>query len=416
MNVVKIIKRAIEPYPRVRALVKRAYQMSGYIISDRNFKSEGGLERVTPKDEYEYFYGYYDKSPWDTSGRYILATRVKCAYLEAESSDECSICLIDTKDKNRIIELCKSRAWNVQQGCMAQWLGPDFSKRIIFNDFRDGAFCSVVFDVEKKTEERTFSLPVYDVSRNGRFALSLDFTRLHFLRRGYGYSNLAIKEKLVKCPNRCCIWWMDLITGETKEILKYTDFAMFQPKETMESAYHKVNHIMIAPDGNRFMVIHRWIQKGRKYSRLVTADIDGNDLYNLSDDVFVSHCFWRNNRQIIAFLRKRGSGDHYYLMKDKTDKYKLLWPGLKKDGHCSFSHDGKMVVTDTYPNSKRISTLYICNPENGQTKSIAKVFIPFRYDNDVRCDLHPRWSRDDKEICIDSAHEGKREMYIVKAI
>ena len=44
---------------------------------------------------------------------------------------------------------------------------------------------------------------------------------------------------------------------------------------------------------------------------------------------------------------------------------------------------------------------------------IAKVFSPFKYDNDTRCDLHPRWSRDGKKICFDGTFEGSRGLYIV---
>ena len=38
-------------------------------------------------------------------------------------------------------------------------------------------------------ENRIIKKPVYSVSSDGRWALTLDFSRLHRLREGYGYSN-----------------------------------------------------------------------------------------------------------------------------------------------------------------------------------------------------------------------------------
>ena len=67
----------------------------------------------------------------------------------------------------------------------------------------------------------------------------------------------------------------------------------------MTGAEHKINHLMISPDGNRFMVLHRWFQNGVKYTRLVTCGMDGSDMYNLSDDDFVSHFCWKNNEEIL---------------------------------------------------------------------------------------------------------------------
>lgn len=416
MQFIRFLKRLLEPFPFARAVVKRLYQLGGYILFNKGVTYEGIVNRITPLDDNEYFFGYYDKSPWCRSGRFILVNKVKNAYKRAESDDKCTICLIDTTDDYSIKEICVSHSWNVQQGCMAQWLGPDFESRIIYNDYRNGDFCSVIYNIFENKEEKIIRMPIYDVSKDGKFALTLDFTRLHSLRRGYGYSNKKIAyRKLDKCPESCCIWKVNLETGETRELLKYSDLSSFKVKKTMIRAVHKVNHIMINPEGTRFMVIHRWIKYGMKYSRLITANVDGTDLYNLSDDTFVSHCFWKNNNEIVSFLRKDGYGDHYYLLNDKTDHFEMIMESLKRDGHCSFSHDEKRIVTDTYPDFKRLCSLYIYDYETRTIERVARLFSPFKYDNDVRCDLHPRWNWSHDKICVDSTHEGKREMYIIDA-
>ena len=333
-------KRAFEQFPFIKHSAKRAYHLVSYALSSEKFKSEGEVIRITPDDGYEYYYGYYDKSPWDATGRYMIAIKVRQAYKSVAPKEPGEVVLIDTQNGNKVLKVGTTHSWNVQQSCMAQWLGPDFKSRLIYNDYRDGHYCSVVFNVEQMSEERVLPRPVYDVARDGSFALSLDFNRLHRMRPGYGYSNEPDRTKGILCPDECCIWKMDIPTGKVTELFKYTDMAAFEPDESMKGAEHKVNHLMISPNGKRFMVLHRWFQNGRKHTRLVTCNIDKTEMYNLSDDVFVSHCYWKNDKEILSFLRKKASGDHYYLMKDKTQEYQLLWPELNTDGHCSYSPDG----------------------------------------------------------------------------
>lgn len=107
------------------------------------------------------------------------------------------------------------------------------------------------------------------------------------------------------------------------------------------------------------MVLHRWFKGHRKYTRLVTCNIDGHDMYNLSDDDMVSYCYWKNNDEILAFENKHHLGSGYYLMRDKTKEYKHVWPELCADGHPSYSPNGSLVVTDSYPNRAKIASIRI---------------------------------------------------------
>ena len=415
MNFVKLEekgKKIFAKFPKVRRFCKGIYQRVSYILSHEKTKSEGKLERISPKDDYEYFYGYYDKSPWDKNDRYIIALKVKKANKVPDSVEEANIVVFDTKNNNKVYEIGKTHCWNTQQGCMAQWIGPDFENKIIYNDFRNGKYVSVIYNFVEKKEEKVFDMPIYDVSKDGKYALTLDFSRLHRLRKGYGYANVEEITKRELCPDKTCIWKIDLNTGNITSVVKYTDLANFETRKEMNGAEHKVNHIMISPNGERFMVLHRWFKHNEKFTRLVTMNVDGSDMYNLSDDNFVSHCCWKNNNEILSFLRKKETGNHYYLMKDKSKEYKMYWEKLNTDGHCTYSFDGKYIITDTYPNRKRVASVYLCDEQNS-LKRVAQVFAPFKYDNDVRCDLHPRWNHNGTKICIDSVHEGKKELYVI---
>ena len=403
-------KKWFEQYPVAKKTLKRVYQTVSCAASDEKFRSLGELHRLTPLDGYEYFFGYYDKSPWDADDRFLITLKAKDTHSSPAPSEPAELVLLDTWQQAEPVTIGITHAWNVQQGCMAQWLGPDFRTRILYNDFRNGIFCSVVYNVLQRKEERTYPLPVYDVAQDGSYALSLDFLRLHRMRPGYGYSNLPDMTKGILCPDAPCIWRLNLINGQISELAKYTDFLHFCHDKSMEQAEHKVNHLMISPDGSRFMVLHRWFDNGHKHTRLVTMNADGTDWYNLSDDTFVSHCFWKNNNEILSFLRKNETGDHYYLLQDKTDHYRMMWPELDTDGHCSYSPDREWIITDTYPDRRRLANVYLCR-EDEQSRRLARVFSPFRYDNECRCDLHPRWNRRGTCICIDSVHNGKRGIY-----
>ncbi len=414
MGLEQRINQQLNKYPGIKKGIKRVYQRAMYAISPK-IKSEGDIERISPDDpKHEYFFGYYDKSPEDETGRYVLCLKAENTWSDVAPSTPAQILLIDTSkpepDPARVKEIAVTHTWNVQQGCMMQWLGPDFDHEIIYNDFRDGKYISVVLDVFSG-EERVLAMPVYSVAADGTFALTLDFSRLHRLRPGYGYSNLPEETADQKIPDSTAIWKLDIKTNTVTPVLPYTAFSSFESRKEMAGAEHKVNHIMLNPSGKRFMVLHRWFDGQRKYTRVVTVNTDGTEMYNLSDDDMVSHCYWKNDEEIIAFENKKGQGASYYLMKDKSSEFRRLWPEMTADGHPSYSPDGNLVVTDTYPNRARVATVKVM--KSTQVSEIAKVFAPFKYDNDTRCDLHPRWSRDGKRIFFDSVYEGHRGLYRV---
>lgn len=403
--------------PGVKKVIKRGYQRAMYAVS-KKIKSEGNIVRISPDDGKEYFFGYYDKSPWDASGRFMLCLRADNTWKDVSPRETADILVIDTQksenDPDRVKKIAETRAWNVQQSCMLQWLGPDYSTRIIYNDCRDGKYCSVILNLETG-KERIIPAAIYTVTADGRMALTLDFSRLYNLRPGYGYYNVPEQTKDVALPDTTAIWSVDLEAGTVAPLMKYTDFASFRPRKEMleKGSVHKVNHLMLSPGGKRFMVLYRWFVGSRKYTRLITCNVDGTDMYVLSDDDMVSHCYWKNDNEILAFENKHDGGTGYYLMKDKTQEYKHLWSKYSNDGHPSYSPDREYVVTDSYPDRARIADIKVLKDTEEDGQVVARVFAPFKYDNDTRCDLHPRWKRDGKQICFDSVFEGHRGLYIV---
>jgi len=411
----EFISEKLRNHEKIKSFIKNVYQRFFWLISDKK-KVVGNVSRISPNDNYEYFFGYYDKTPWCSSDRYMLCLRVKDACCNPAPNEEAQIIVIDTSDKKSYKVVATTNAWNTQMGCRLQWLGPDFNKRIIYNCYREGKLCSVIYNIENG-EENEICYPVYDVSNDGTFALSLDFARLHRMRPGYGYSNIT-ENQIDKLPNVPCIYRVDLIDNKLQPILTYKDLFNFETRDVMIDAEHKVNHIMINPSGTRFMVLHRWFAppNSKKYTRLRTADCNGKNLYNLLDDNFTSHSCWKDNNHILTFANKACKGKGYFMLTDLTSSCVNVLESLKIDGHPSYSPDGANIITDTYPNRERKQKIFLCKADDYTVKLLASIYTPFKYNSVLRCDLHPRWNNKSDMICFDGTFEGKRGLYIVDNI
>jgi len=117
-------KRIFEQFPMIKRSCKRGYQLASVALSNEKYKFEGAVERVSPDDGYEYYYGYYDKSPWDSTDRYMIAIKVKQAYKSVAPKDPAIIGLIDTQNNNRCYSFVECAA-----GLHGTVAGTRFSKQ-----------------------------------------------------------------------------------------------------------------------------------------------------------------------------------------------------------------------------------------------------------------------------------------------
>ncbi len=397
--------------PAIKKKLKDVYQYIGNIISDKK-TWPNSIEQIS-SNEKEHLFGYYDKSPWNKNEDKMIYLEVENSYKSVAPKNEAKIIL---KELSSGIEkvVATTKSWNVQQGCMLQWLGPDFNTKIIYNDFINEELKSVILNIETR-EKRILDFPIYDIDKKGENALTLDFYRLHRLRPGYGYSNKEDITQKDKIPNGYCIWRIDVNNNTKIGIITYDQLIKIDHCESMDGAEHKVNHIMINPEGKRFMFLHRWIKNGVKTTRLLTANVDGSDIYNLSDDGMTSHCIWKDNSSILGWVKKSNVGTGYFLMKDKSQQYeRIAEKELEVDGHPSYNKDKTYFITDTYPDFKRKQHIYLYNVKTKKTDLIAHIYSNLRYKNDCRCDLHPRWNYSGTKICFDGAQKDKRQVYVVE--
>jgi len=369
------------------------------------------VRRATPERNH-HFFGYYDKFPWDATGRYLLAPEVPFIGRQPEPDEPLVVGMVDL-DTDEYVDLDETLAWNWQQGTMLQWLPTAPDRRIIYNSRRDGRFVSVVRDV-KSGDVRTIPFPIYAVSRDGKSAVSLNFSRVHRTRPGYGYDGIPDAYEELGAPEDDGIYRVDLETGEYGLIISLAEIVEIRHNETMEDTTHWFNHLQFNTDDSRFLFLHRWRKDKGWYTRLFTADPDGKDIHCVSDHNMISHFDWRDETHILAWATRHDRGNRYFLFTDQSDEIEIVGDGvLTVDGHCSYSPDRQWILTDTYPNKEHDRTLLLFHPESERRIDIGKFYSPPELNGPWRCDLHPRWNRDGTQVCIDSAHEPTRQMYVL---
>ncbi len=408
----KILARFLSRFPFLKKGIKRSYQTINFIIYRKKhaYKSKFPIVKIASGNK-ESFFGYYDNSPINESNEYILFHSVEKNGTKnvPDSTQPIKIYLTECRT-SQTIEIDESYAYNWQQGTKLQWLN---TRKFIYNAFEDGMYISKIIDVTSKSFIKKIKIPIYDCFQD-IFALSLNFNRLHQLRPDYGYRKKNEAIDYMKNHNDG-IFHIDFLTGNISLIITIERLIALHKKPSMHGAKHLVNHIMISPDGNHFVFLHRWItSRGIRFDSLVLSDSKGERVSILADDNMVSHCCWYGNEHIIGYLTHKMLGDQFYTINIKTNDVVPLSTILSKfgDGHPSFFQN--KMVCDSYPNKARYKQLFIFNKETEEIEDIGEFLEPLNYNGETRCDLHPRWSLDGKSIFFDSVHEGKRHLYMTK--
>jgi hypothetical protein len=323
--------------------------------------------------------------------------------------------MVDTQEGNRWHPLAETVAWYWQQGTMLQWLGSAPDRKIIFNSRASDHYGSTILDI-KTGERRELPRAIYAIDNKAAQAVTLNFARVHRNRPGYGYVGLPDAWADDDAPTQDGLYHMDLRTGASRLIINLRQMFEFEHEAAMDGCIHWFNHLQFNPSGTRFLFLHRWRkpEQRHRHTRLFTANPDGSDIRFLGREGMVSHFDWRDDDHILAWSTYRGE-NHYHLYTDCSDKIELIGADVfDQDGHCSYGPDRRWILTDTYPDraeSKR--TLILYDPQANRRIDVGRFYSAPEIKEEIRCDLHPRWSRDGRQVCFDSIHEGERQMYIM---
>lgn len=403
-NLEKRVAGIANRFPGIKPGLKLCYQQLNHLLFKRSYDHqlyEGvSIKPISPSDNMESFWGYYDSSPY-YKGKYLFHSFEN---KNGRSFRNTNVIEIRINDK----KVSETSSWNWQQGSRLFWFD---EHHIIHNVFDGSSIGTKILNIVK--EESQFITPsVYAFHQPTKKALGIDFKRLGHFDPAYGYPNHAHLEPNTFNDKKDGIYSIDIENNLSRLIISFDHLKNFQKQKSMEKAGHSVNHLQISPDGKRFIFIHRWyLADGRKFSRLISSNFNGEELFLLADDGMVSHCNWKNNHEIVGWMKMKNENNAYFLLTDQTRSFKKLSPEfLNEDGHPSFSPCGKYLLTDTYPDRSRMSHLLLLHIPDQKLTVLGSFYSPLNFVNTGRCDLHPRFSSKHK-ITIDSVHQGFRQMY-----
>jgi hypothetical protein len=380
------------------------------------FPTVAGVRQIThgPK---AHFFGYYGMPPWDPTGRYLVCLESDFDDRLVAPGEKATILLVDL-EKDSTVPLAQTSAWNFQQGAMLHWLN---AREIIFNDRVEEELRGVVLNVFTK-ERRVLPRAIAAMSLDGRQAACLSFARLAHTRPGYGYVGAVDPYKEESHPKEEGLHVMDVATGESRMVVSLDQIYHLEPvPEDYRENVMWMNHVIFSRDGERLFFLGRF--KPKKPGPLVTAaftvNTDGTDLRCILPYAWgASHFDWGKGREMVVTSRfQEGKNWLHVFFEDGMaleDYTTLAADKITNDGHCHFSYDGKWMVSDSYPKGpERMRSLYLIETATGASTELARFHEPKKYRADWRCDLHPRWSRDNSKICIDSTNQGIRQLFVV---
>ena len=399
----------VKKNPRLKRKIRDIYQRIFDFIPVERTKSAYCVEVREG-----YFFGFHDKCPFSSDNKMLLAHRFNLPLRMPKADDALEIGYFSGPNYKDFNLAGTTRAWNWHQGSQLQWLGN--SNNIVFNDFDGEKHIAKIVDLKGNILKK-ISLPVAAISPDGQKALSYDFARLRFSAHGYGYANAIDPEEKELIPSKNGLSVIDIGSGDANLIFTVAEITKVKPEPSMENAFHYFTHCQFSPSSERFVFFHRWMKNNnQQWTRMISCDLEGKALFIFPTDDMVSHVAWRDDENILAYARTREYGDGYHLFRDMIGDFSLMGEeSFSSDGHPCFSRDKRFFITDTYPDRFRIRYLILYDIDKRKRYNLARLYSPRKYvgrkfEDIIMCDLHPRWDREGKMVCFDSAHTGKRAL------
>ena len=358
---------------------------------------------------YHIFRGYYDL-------QYLRGDKFLCHRLPIHAGDDretkCEIGYY-VVGSQRFHKIAVSSAWCWQQGSRLRW-HPQSPSQILFNDVTEHGYCTRIMDVDSGKQIKIIGWPLYDVSSDFKWGVSLNFSRLQRLRPGYGYSYHSDTSIDEQAPDDDGLFLVDLEKNTAKMIISLRELA--DRIESGHDSTHYLNHVSISPNNKHFIFFHVYVDAEKKGwgTVLYLYNIVSGETTILEKTDRVSHYCWIDDTNIMVTCRKSDMTEYYCIYNIINERKKILnIAGLHIDGHPNLFRNSGKYVTDTYPLENSVQSVSIFGLESDKVKPIAQAYHDYRMRGEMRCDLHPSVEEGDDNISVDTTYHGKRRSIVV---
>lgn len=390
-------------------------------------QSEYQWQVITPEDG-NFLFGYYDRNPFSIDNQKHLVLKIPQQERLPDIGEMADVGYVDIKSE-KFISLQQTSAWCHQQGAMLEWLEPE-NNLCIYNDYIVGdcgkaKAVSRVCSAVSGEIERTYDFPVYVLSKNKRYAASLNFSRIP--RRGYSYAqaDITIEPPVPEDLNSDGLFLADMRTGKRELIVSYRQFIEKHPLPfSLDGCRIWLNHAIFNSDDSRLMVLLRQnsVDNPAKMwaTYMYTMNLDGSELRCVLPEVYwknsgISHQIWgRTPGEVLIDGNWHGNGNEYIIFDESAPqkRFERISEGMGPMGHLIFSPDGRWLAADTY-SVDGYQRLAIVEVASGRTIELGRFAHPEVPIVDVRCDLHPRWSGDGRYMSVDTINFGQRKICLL---
>ncbi|MGE3781103.1 MAG: hypothetical protein AB7F89_28195, partial [Pirellulaceae bacterium] len=390
------------------------------------FKLQARQITFGPRHHFFGYIGHVQNTPWNQSGRYLVALRTQAQDHLPRPDEAADIVLLDAHHDyaQRVID--RTHAWNPQQGTMLYWNPAAPESQLIFND-RDpatGRVFAVLLDLagpapRRQREFRFDDVPVGNggVCQTGGWFAAINYGRIARLRAVTGYKEALDPTAAEKHPSHDGVFRVDLTTGRRTLLVSFRQLAQaIRPRHPeIDEVDLFINHTLVNRTGDRvfFFVRGNYDQRGPRINVPMLIDSDGTNLQPLGE-YLGGHPEWAEDRRLIGSWNKQ---QVVYDTDTRTITERIGDASIipNPEGDVALSPDGTWLV-----NGYRVQNAnrYVFVRRRDGVAVVSPDFdITGWTSGDLRCDPAPCWRRDGRAIAfpaIASDAEKTRQMFVLQ--